>query len=87
MRKPGAPRTTKASNGSAARGRPTLPSPSSKPEEARRAATTTHEDLAARAYAIFLARGGQPGDDLRDWFQAEAEIRREQGTSSGPSPK
>jgi hypothetical protein len=87
MRKPGAPRTTKASTGSTAPGRPTPPTPSSKPEEARRAATTSHEELAARAYAIFLARGGKPGDDLRDWFQAEAELRREQGTSRSPSPK
>jgi hypothetical protein len=87
MRKPGAPRTTKASNGSAARGRPTPPTPSSKPEETRRAATASHEDLAARAYAIFLARGGEPGDDWRDWFQAEAELRREQGAPKSPSPK
>jgi hypothetical protein len=87
MRKQGTPRTTKASNGSAARKRPTSPDPSFNLNEALRAATTSHEDLAARAYAIFLARGGQPGDDLRDWFQAEAELRREQGARRSPSPK
>jgi hypothetical protein len=78
---------TKTSNRPASRRRPTPPNPSSNPQEALRAATTPHEDLAARAYAIFLARGGQPGDDLRDWYQAEAELRREQGASRSPSPE
>ena len=87
MRKQGTPRTTKASNGSAARKWPTPPNPSSNLKEVHRAATISHEDLAARAYTIFLARGGQPGDDLRDWFQAEAELRREQGAPRSPSSK
>jgi hypothetical protein len=37
----------------------------------------SHEAIAARAYALFLARGGQPGDASHDWFQAEAELRQE----------
>ncbi len=37
----------------------------------------SHEEIAARAYAHFLARGSQPGDDWADWFRAEAELGRE----------
>jgi len=33
--------------------------------------------IAVRAYDLFLARGGTHGDDLADWLQAEAELRRE----------
>ncbi len=37
--------------------------------------TPTHEQLARRAYEIFLARGGTPGNPEQDWFQAERELR------------
>jgi hypothetical protein len=33
-----------------------------------------HQKIAARAYELYLARGGQHGDDWADWFQAEAEV-------------
>ena len=33
--------------------------------------------IAERAYAHFLARGGQHGQDWADWFQAEEELRAE----------
>ncbi len=39
----------------------------------------TYGEITARAYALFLARGGQHGDDQGDWFRAEAELRREKG--------
>ena len=32
-------------------------------------------DIAARAYEIFKARNGEPGDPLGDWLQAERELR------------
>ena len=32
------------------------------------------QEIAARAYEIFLARGGHPGNDLDDWLQAEREL-------------
>ena len=32
------------------------------------------EIIAIRAYQIFEARGGAPGDALADWLQAEAEL-------------
>ncbi len=37
----------------------------------------TTEEIAQRAYEIFLARGGEPGHDLDDWLQAESELLRE----------
>ncbi len=67
---PKAPTTrTKRSNPASARN----------PEATLSAPTLTYEEIAARAYALFLSRGGQPGDDLADWFRAEAELRREKG--------
>jgi hypothetical protein len=41
------------------------------------ASTPTTEEIALRAYEIFLARGGEPGHDLDDWLQAELELLRE----------
>ncbi len=39
----------------------------------------THAEITARAYHLFLARGGNHGDDQADWFRAEAELRWEKG--------
>jgi hypothetical protein len=39
------------------------------------------EDIARRAYDLFLARGERHGDDLSDWFQAERELTA--GNQSG----
>ncbi len=35
----------------------------------------THEQIARRAYEIYLARGGQHGNHEQDWHQAERELR------------
>jgi len=35
----------------------------------------SYEQIAARAYEIFIARGGQHGRDQEDWYQAESELR------------
>jgi Protein of unknown function (DUF2934) len=37
----------------------------------------TAEEIAQRAYEIFVARGGEPGHELDDWLQAESELLRE----------
>ena len=37
----------------------------------------TAEEIAQRAFEIFLARGEEPGHDLDDWLQAESELLRE----------
>ena len=34
------------------------------------------EEIRHRAYEIYLARDGQPGDELDDWLQAELELER-----------
>jgi len=41
--------------------------------------TPTREQIAKRAYEIFLARGGAPEIDLDDWLQAERELKAESG--------
>jgi hypothetical protein len=33
-----------------------------------------HDEVRRRAYEIYLERGGLPGQELEDWFQAEREI-------------
>jgi len=33
-----------------------------------------HEQVADRAYEIYLRRGASHGDDLRDWLAAEQEL-------------
>ena len=35
----------------------------------------THEEIARRAYELFLARGGMHGHHEDDWAQAERELR------------
>ena len=37
----------------------------------------TTDLIAARAYQIFVQRGGEPGDPVNDWLRAEAELRAE----------
>lgn len=37
----------------------------------------SHEQVALRAYEKWNARGRPTGDDLRDWLEAEQELRRE----------
>jgi hypothetical protein len=36
----------------------------------------THEQIAARAYELYLARGSLDGYSEEDWLLAEAELRR-----------
>jgi len=43
----------------------TMPTPST---------NNLHERIRARAYEIYVERGGQHGYDQSDWLQAEAEI-------------
>jgi hypothetical protein len=34
----------------------------------------TQDDIAARAYEIYLERGSTPGDPMQDWLRAEREL-------------
>ena len=36
--------------------------------------TPTHDQIAIRAYEIFLGRGAADGDDIQDWLFAEQEL-------------
>ena len=37
-------------------------------------AQPTQEQIALRAYHIFLERGSTPGDPMEDWLRAEREL-------------
>jgi len=34
----------------------------------------TQDQVAARAYKIYLERGATPGDPMQDWLQAERDL-------------
>jgi hypothetical protein len=36
--------------------------------------TPSHDDIAVRAYQIYLARGAPPGSDLDNWLEAERQL-------------
>jgi glycosyltransferase involved in cell wall biosynthesis len=40
-------------------------------------ARPTEEEIRQRAYAIYLARNGAPGEPMADWLQAESELQAE----------
>ncbi len=51
------------------------------PQKRRRVTTpdqekprANYDEIAARAYALFLQRGGVHGEDLRDWLLAEHQL-------------
>lgn len=35
----------------------------------------THDEIAVRAFELFLGRGGEAGHHEEDWLRAEAELR------------
>jgi hypothetical protein len=46
----------------------------------------THEQIARRAYQIYLERGFQPGNELGDWLAAEQELTEPQETADMNRP-
>jgi len=48
-----------------------------KQADRKKVSAPTAEEIAQRAYEIFVARGGEPGHELDDWLQAESELLRE----------
>lgn len=46
--------------------------------EAVAASLPSHEDIARRAYQVYQARGGRPGNAWEDWAQAERELMAQQ---------
>ena len=43
----------------------------------------SHEEIALRAYEIYLERGGAPGDALADWTRAERELLEKRSAMRG----
>ena len=54
------------------------------PENERQTAEShpTHEEIALRAYQIYVERGGAHGQDVDDWLQAERELVAKYGETS-----
>lgn len=53
---------------------------SPKPRKPRTAKTPpTREEIALRAYQIYLERGSAPGNELEDWTRAERELLEKTG--------
>ena len=52
----------------------TLTQPETAAEESAGLPSMREQEIRDRAYAIYLQRGGQPGDELEDWLQAEREL-------------
>lgn len=46
----------------------------------------TREEVALRAYEIYLERGGAPGDALEDWTRAERELREKNNARGKAGP-
>ena len=62
---------------------PKLKSASSEtPKKIKKAAAVkpTYDEIALRAYHIYLERGSTPGDPMQDWLQAEGELTEATGS-------
>jgi len=55
-----------------------------KPRATRKSPVT--EDIALRAYQIYLERRGAPGNPLDDWTRAERELLSQNGNARRRSP-
>ncbi len=86
--------TSKASSKKAATKKSTTSKPASKPRAGRSTGasanspqvnvTMSHDEIASRAYSIWLAKGCPPDSARRDWREAEAQLRADQ---AGPAPR
>ena len=52
----------------------TMESASPASPKTRVAKSPTAEEIALRAYQIYLERGATPGNEFEDWIQAEREL-------------
>ena len=53
------------------------PSYGSKPGQSKTEKLLTHERIAKRAWEIWQKRGCRPGEDERNWIEAETQLRSE----------
>ena len=42
------------------------------------------QDIAQRAYALYIARGSEDGHDIEDWLEAERQLSEEIASADGP---
>jgi hypothetical protein len=57
--------------------------PSSRKTKGRGDTTApSREEIAQRAFELFLQRGGEPGHEQQDWLQAEKNLREEKAQPS-----
>jgi len=64
------------------------PAPKTKKAGATKSASKpTHEQIAQRAYEIYLERGCTPGDPMQDWLRAEMELAAPAKKSRAKSKK
>ena len=52
----------------------TKEAPAPKAKKAAAKTKPTQDQIAARAYEIYLERGATPGDPMQDWLRAESEL-------------
>jgi Protein of unknown function (DUF2934) len=52
----------------------TKEAPAPKAKKAAVISTLTQDQIASRAYQIYLERGSTPGDPMQDWLRAEREL-------------
>lgn len=52
----------------------TKEAPAPKTKKAAAKIKPTQDQIAARAYEIYLERGATPGDPMQDWLRAEREL-------------
>jgi hypothetical protein len=53
------------------------PSYGSKPGQSKAEKVLTHERIAKRAWEIWMKRGCRPGEEERNWIEAETQLRAE----------
>jgi hypothetical protein len=46
----------------------------------------SHDEIARRAFQMFLERGGEPGREMGDWIAAEIELTAAYAAAAGDRP-
>jgi hypothetical protein len=63
----------------------TKETPAPKAKKAATKSKPSQDQIAARAYEIYLERGCTPGDPMQDWLRAERELAAPQKKSRSKS--
>jgi hypothetical protein len=59
-----------------------VPTTAERAPKSRRPVTVTDDDIARRAYDLYVARGCEDGHDMDDWAQAERELRKKRRSTA-----